>query len=72
MTWGQPVGLNELMIINPGLPGQARYVRRRQRLRRMRRRLTAGDLYLSEDGEAFRLVVKKRAPCGCAACRSRR
>lgn len=71
MTWGKPVGLNELMIINPGLPGRNRYVRRRRRHIKPVHPMALGDLYLSEDGEAFRVVARKQSPCGCPSCQAR-
>lgn len=75
MSWGEPIGLDELMIINPGLPGQERY--RHGRARAAQRPIDdSDDLYLSDDGEIFRLIAQpsrhrrsaRQLSCACRRC----
>ena len=54
MTWGQPIGLNELMIINPGLPHRQQFASGRRQLYRRRRSAKRNGLFLGEDGNIYR------------------
>lgn len=59
MTWGQPLGLDELMIINPGVPktldsiflGSDGVLYQLQPAARQQ----GGDLFLGDDGTLYQL-----------------
>ena len=60
MTWGKPLGLDELMIINPGLPSSETYFLGDDgtvyRLQEIDDEFPGiGELFLGEDGMLYRL-----------------
>lgn len=78
MTWGQPLGLDELMIVNPGLPGDSDTLFLGEdgiyALQRDRPRLQGiGEVFLGDDGMLYQLqgYISSDSPfarkrCGCS------
>ncbi|MCX7595733.1 MAG: hypothetical protein N2235_18625 [Fischerella sp.] len=61
MTWGQPLGLDELMIVNPGLPGSgAFFLGEDGTLYQVQglgeaEELQGGEFFLGEDGTLYQV-----------------
>ncbi|NEP86163.1 MAG: hypothetical protein F6K18_04645 [Okeania sp. SIO2C2] len=82
MTWGQPLGLDELMIINPGLPSSETYFLGDDgtvyQLQEIDDEFPGiGELFLSDDGilyqlQSYRLPNQKRRRRKSSTCRCRR
>jgi hypothetical protein len=65
MAWGEPLGLDELMIVNPGLPPRHPVTwRGNSTLYRLPRtpQPPLGDVYLGADGNLYQAVVRQRSP----------
>lgn len=82
MTWGQPLGLDELMIINPGLPISESYFLGDggtvYQLQEVDSEFSGiGELFLGDDGtlyqlQSYRLPHQKRRRRKKSTCRCRR
>lgn len=62
MTWGQPLGLDELMIVNPGLPGSGAFflgedgtLYQVQGLGEAEELQGQGQFFLGEDGTLYQV-----------------
>jgi hypothetical protein len=54
MTWGQPLGLDELMIVNPG-PAESSRLYQLQELGRANEPQELGQVFLGEDGILYQV-----------------